>query len=53
VGQLAEATDQVERNSARFKRDVLRSSFAPVLRRHIEELRHARQTYGPVRLSKA
>jgi HEXXH motif-containing protein len=53
VGQLSEAIDQVERESDRFKRDVLRSSFGPALRRHSQELRTARQTYGPVRLSRA
>jgi HEXXH motif-containing protein len=53
VGQLVEAIDQVERDIDRFKREVLRSTFGPTLRRHIEELRKARQTYGPVRLSKA
>lgn len=53
VGQLAEAIDQVERRSDRFKREVLRSSFGPALRRHIKELYQARQTYGPVRLSEA
>ncbi|MGQ0665897.1 MAG: hypothetical protein ACT4O4_02585, partial [Nitrospiraceae bacterium] len=53
VGQLEEAIDDVERASERFKRDVLRSTFGPALRRHIEELRKVRQTYGPVRLSKA
>ena len=53
VGQLAEAIEQVGRDSDRFKREVLSSRFGPALRRHVEELRKARQTYGPVRLSKA
>ena len=53
VGQLAEAIDQVEGKIERFKGEVLRSSFGPALRRHIEELRKARRTYGPIRLSKA
>ena len=54
VGQLAEAIEQVERSIDRFKTDVLRSTlFGPAFRRHVEELRKARQTYGPVRLSKA
>ena len=52
VGQLTEAIDQVERDSDRFKRDVLRSTFGPALRRHTEQLRKARQTYGPVRLGR-
>jgi HEXXH motif-containing protein len=53
VGQLAEAIEQVGRDSDRFKREVLSSRFGPALRRHVEELQTARQTYGPVRLSKA
>jgi hypothetical protein len=53
VGQLAEALDHVEGSIERFKREVLRSSFGLALRRHSEELRKARMTYGPVRLSKA
>lgn len=52
VGELAEAIGEVEGRIAPFKNDVLRSSFGPALRRHIKELHHARQTYGPVRLSK-
>lgn len=53
VGQLAEAIDQVEGSSERFKREVLRSTFGPALRRHMKELQQARMTYGPVRLSQA
>ncbi len=53
VGQLEEAIDYVERESKRFKRTVDRSTFGPALRKHIKELRQARQTYGPVKLSKA
>lgn len=53
VGQLAEAIGQVERASDRFKHDLLRSNIGPALRRHSEELRQARLTYGPTRLSKA
>ena len=51
VAQLAEAIGQVEQKSGPFKRDVLRSPFGPVLRRHKDELRKARMTYGPMRLS--
>lgn len=51
VGQLAEAIEQVERDSNRFKGDVLRSKFGPALRQHIGKLKQARQTYGPMRLS--
>jgi HEXXH motif-containing protein len=53
MGQLAEAIDRVDADSHRFKREVLRSTFGPSLRRHIKELRKARQTYGPIRLTKA
>lgn len=53
VAQLAEAIDQVTCESKRFKRDVERSPFRSALRKHIEELQHARETYGSVRLSKA
>ena len=53
VGQLTEAIDHVERESKRFKREVERSQFGSILLKHITELQHARQTYGPIRLSKA
>jgi len=53
VAQLTEAINQVERGIGRFRPDVQRSMFGPALRRHIQELRTARQTYGPMRLSKA
>ncbi|MBX3303074.1 MAG: hypothetical protein KF693_12740 [Nitrospira sp.] len=53
VAQLAEAIDQVTYESKRFRRDVERSPFRSALRTHIEELQHARRTYGSVRLSKA
>jgi HEXXH motif-containing protein len=52
VAQLAEAIERVERSAGRFKNDVLRGSFGPALRRHIQELHKARITYGPVRLEK-
>jgi len=53
VGQLAAAIDQVEQSIEPHRNEVLRSSFGPALRRHLKELHQARQTYGPVRLSKA
>lgn len=53
VAQLAEAIGHVERKSEPFKREVLRSSFGPSLRRHGDELKKARMTYGPMRLSEA
>ena len=52
IGQLAEAIDQAERSIAPHRKAVLSSTFGPALRRHIEELRKARMTYGPVRLGK-
>ncbi len=53
VGQLAEAINKVERSITPYRKAVLSSKFGPSLRRHVEELKKARQTYGPVRLSKA
>ena len=53
VKQLAEAIEQVEHNVAPHRKAVLASKFGPALRRHVKELQQARQTYGPVRLSKA
>jgi len=53
VKQLTEAIEQVEHNIAPHRKAVLASTFGPTLRRHIKELHQARQTYGPVRLSKA
>ncbi len=53
AGQLAEAIEQVERSIAPHRKAVLSSKFGPSLRRHGEELRKARQIYGPIRLSKA
>jgi HEXXH motif-containing protein len=53
VELLTEAIGQVECESERFEREVERSPFGRDLRKHIKDLREARQTYGPVRLSKA
>ncbi len=53
VKQLAETIEQVEQNIAPHRKAVLASKFGPSLRRHVKELHQARQTYGPVRLSKA
>jgi hypothetical protein len=52
VKQLAEAIELVEYNVSRHRKSVLLSMFGPALRRHMKELRNARQTYGPVRLGK-
>lgn len=51
VEQMEEAIGQVEREIERFKPEVLRSRFGPDLRRHINQLKQARMTYGPMRLS--
>jgi hypothetical protein len=53
VRQLEEAIVKAEQRIARHRQAVLSSKFGPALRRHIKELQEARQTYGPVRLSKA
>ncbi|MDE3219280.1 MAG: hypothetical protein KGO23_07900 [Nitrospirota bacterium] len=53
VKQLAETIEQVEQNIAPHRKAVLASTFGPALRKHVRELQQARQTYGPVRLSKA
>ena len=52
VGQLTEVIDQVAQGSEGFTRSVQRSSFGPALRKHIQALHGARQTYGPMRLEK-
>lgn len=51
VVQLTELIDRVERSSRRMSRDVDRSPFAPVLRKHLKELQAARHTYGPMRVT--
>lgn len=53
VKQLTEAIDQVEDESKRFTTDVMRSTFASALRRHVKELQEARRLYGPIRFEKA
>jgi len=52
IGQLATAVDQAERRIAPYRRAVLRSEFGPALRKHTNDLQVARQTYGPIRVSK-
>jgi HEXXH motif-containing protein len=52
VGQLSNRIGNVEKAIAPMRMTVLRSRFSPALRRHIEELRKARQTYGPIRINK-
>jgi len=53
VKQLADTIEQVEQNIAPHRKSVLASKFGPSLRKHVKELKQARETYGPVRLSKA
>ncbi|WP_455378539.1 aKG-HExxH-type peptide beta-hydroxylase [Petrachloros mirabilis] len=53
VRQLQEELSKAEQRVAKHRKAVLASPFGPALRRHIKELRRARQTYGPVWLSKA
>jgi hypothetical protein len=50
VGQLKSRIAKVERTIAPMRRAVLRSQFAPALRRHMLDLQKARITYGPRRL---
>ncbi|MBH0176893.1 MAG: hypothetical protein HP491_03285 [Nitrospira sp.] len=51
VGQLAEAIQQIEHRIEPHRKAVSLSTFGPALRRHHDELKKARQTYGPMRLS--
>lgn len=53
VRQLEEELSKAEQRIAKHRKAVLASIFGPALRKHIKELQRARQTYGPVRLSKA
>src|SRR5262245_15355187 len=53
VKQLAEAIEQVEHNIVPYKPAILVSRFGPALRKHVKELKVARQTYGPVSLHRA
>ena len=50
VEQLVDAINKVERSIVPYRNEVFRSKFGPPLRRHVDELRKARMTYGPVRL---
>ncbi|MBH0194602.1 MAG: hypothetical protein HP494_03160 [Nitrospira sp.] len=51
VSQLAEAIEQIEQSMTPHRTTILASTFGPALRRHVEELKKARMTYGPMRLS--
>ncbi|MCP9438858.1 MAG: HEXXH motif-containing putative peptide modification protein [Nitrospira sp.] len=52
VCQMEEAIAEVEDRLAPHRGEVFRSKFGPALRRHIEQLKKARVTYGPVRVGK-
>jgi len=52
VKQLADTIEQVEQSIEPHRKAVLASKFGPALRKHMKELQQARETYGPVRLSK-
>jgi hypothetical protein len=51
VRQMEKVIAEVEDRLAPHRGDVLRSRFGPALRRHVEQLKKARMTYGPMRLS--
>jgi hypothetical protein len=51
VRQMEKVIAEVEDRLAPYRGDVLRSRFGPALRRHVEQLKKARRTYGPMRLS--
>jgi hypothetical protein len=53
VGQLREAVERVWQSIAPYEKEIMRSKFGPSLRRHVKQLRQARHTYGPVKLSQA
>jgi HEXXH motif-containing protein len=50
VRQLDEAIAMAEEKIHRRRSTVLASRFGPALRKHVEELKQARQTYGPLNL---
>lgn len=50
VKQLEDAIGRAEQQISRYRKVVLASPFGPSLRRHVVELRHARETYGPMNL---
>jgi len=52
VRQLEEEITKAESRIAKHRKAVLASSFGPALRKHINELRQARQAYGPVQLGR-
>ncbi|ALA60057.1 aKG-HExxH-type peptide beta-hydroxylase [Nitrospira moscoviensis] len=53
VRQLSEEIEKVHQRIALYEKEVARSKLGVSLRRHVKDLRQARQTYGPMRLTKA
>jgi HEXXH motif-containing protein len=53
IGQLESALVSAERRMSRHRETVLASRYGPTLRKHISELRLARQTYGPIQRDQA
>ncbi len=53
VGQLSETIGQVEQSISRHRKAVLQSKFGSGFLSHVKELHQARQTYGPIRLTRA
>lgn len=52
VRQLEDEISKVEQRISRHRQAVLASSFGPALLKHIKKLRHARETYSPMRLGR-
>jgi phosphoglycolate phosphatase-like HAD superfamily hydrolase len=53
VRQLSEEIEKVHQRIALYEKEVARSKLGVSLRRHVKDLRQARQIYGPMRLTKA
>jgi HEXXH motif-containing protein len=53
VRQLDEAIAMAEGKMQRHRSAILASRFGPELRKHVEKLKQARQTYGPMSLHRA
>ncbi|HEX6950838.1 MAG TPA: hypothetical protein VF127_14650, partial [Nitrospira sp.] len=50
VRQLETAVGEAERRMSRHRKAVLASPFGPSLRKHVSDLRQARQLYGPTNI---
>jgi HEXXH motif-containing protein len=53
VGQLGDAIERVHRNIRPYEEGVLRSTWGPALRGHVQDLERARRTFGPMKLTSA